>query len=217
MATALSIFAERLRKAYAAVGFGVRSSVTQADADVPTIKSGSAAPTATEPGGSLYMRTNGGLYTTAGGGTWVDPVASFADQFVTATITVPDVGGGGTDSLITLQLKRAIDHSTNIASARQVLLVTKTPVGYQYSPADTANVSGNVVFTTATAGAIIAAPAAAGWALVETSATGAFACTLQNASDEAIWVVAVTADGVSDLTKRCVVVGSNSDPVTWSA
>jgi hypothetical protein len=216
MATALSIFAERLRKAYAAVGFGVRSSVTQADADVPTIKSGSAAPTATEPGGSLYMRTNGGLYTTAGGGTWVDPVASFADQFVTATITVPNVGAGGTDALMTLTLKRAIDHSTAVASARQVLLVTKTTTNYQYAPADTANASA-VTFKTATTGTIISAPANAGWALVETSAAGAFACTVENTNDETLWVVALTADGVSDLATRCVVVGSNSDAATWSA
>jgi len=71
MATASSIFTERMRKAFAAVGIGVRSSATQADSSVPTIKSGSGAPSATEPAGSLYMRTGtGALYTTTGGGSW---------------------------------------------------------------------------------------------------------------------------------------------------
>lgn len=64
MATNVSIFAERLRKAFAAVGIGVRSSATQRDADVPTITSGSGAPSASEPNGSLYMRTGGGADTT---------------------------------------------------------------------------------------------------------------------------------------------------------
>ena len=213
MATALSIFAERLRKAYAAVGFGVRSSVTQADADVPTIKSGSAAPTATEPGGSLYMRTNGGLYTTAGGGTWVDPVASFADQFVTATVTVPDVGSGGTAAALTLQLYRAIDHSTAVASARQVLITAVT--SGRYSPIFEAAAS-NATFGTATAGSII--DSGDGWALVQTSAAGAFACTASNTVDETAYFSVTTPQaGVSDLATRCVVVGSNSDAATWSA
>ena len=58
MATALSIFAEKYHKALAAVGFGVRSSRTQADADVPTVTSGAGAPSATVPDGSIYLRTD---------------------------------------------------------------------------------------------------------------------------------------------------------------
>lgn len=57
-----SKFAQRLRKATAAVGFGVRSSATQEDADVPTITSGSGVPSAAEPNGSMYLRTNGAVY-----------------------------------------------------------------------------------------------------------------------------------------------------------
>lgn len=70
-----SIFAYRYRKALAAVGLGVRPAATTADADVPTVTSGTGAPSAAEPNGSLYMRTNGSngddsLYMRIGG-SWV--------------------------------------------------------------------------------------------------------------------------------------------------
>lgn len=52
-------FAYRYKKAIAAVGLGVRQTASTADSSVPTITSGAAAPTATEPNGSLYMRTGG--------------------------------------------------------------------------------------------------------------------------------------------------------------
>ncbi len=56
----MASFAYRYRKAIAAVGLGVRPAVDTIDASVPTITSGSGAPTATtEPNGSLYMRTGG--------------------------------------------------------------------------------------------------------------------------------------------------------------
>jgi len=54
-----SPFAARLRKKFAAVGFGVRSTATQADASVPTITSGTGIPSASEANGSVYMRTDG--------------------------------------------------------------------------------------------------------------------------------------------------------------
>jgi len=70
-----SKFVQRLLKATAAVGFGVRSAKGQDDSLVPMISSGAGAPSATDPGGSLYLRTDGdqntGLYATAGGGTWL--------------------------------------------------------------------------------------------------------------------------------------------------
>jgi hypothetical protein len=55
MASYISLFASRMRKAIAAVGFGVRSSDTQADSAVPLIKSGSAAASASDPDGSFYL------------------------------------------------------------------------------------------------------------------------------------------------------------------
>ena len=147
-------------------------------------------------------------------------VDTYQDQFVTATIAVEDGPGGDNSLLLTLQLKRAQDHSTNIASARQVLICSKVTTGHQYAPADIDWGSDGVSYGTATTGSIVASNAAAsgeGWALVETDATGAFACTVTNVQDAATWYIAKTADGVSDLAKRCVVVGSNSDLSTTSA
>jgi hypothetical protein len=40
------------------VGVGVATSIAEAESAVPTISSGSGAPSAAEPNGSLYMRTD---------------------------------------------------------------------------------------------------------------------------------------------------------------
>ena len=74
MATYTSKFAQRFRKALRATHVGFASADT-ADADVPTLTSGSGAPTAAEPNGSLYTDTAGTdgddtLYARIGGA-WV--------------------------------------------------------------------------------------------------------------------------------------------------
>ena len=71
-----SKFVNRLRKPTAAVGLGVRSRATQIDSEVPTITSGTGAPSATTaPNGSMYLRTNAGTADLAIymriGGSWV--------------------------------------------------------------------------------------------------------------------------------------------------
>tara|TARA_R110002020_G_scaffold68452_7_gene179217 strand:- start:818 stop:1057 length:240 start_codon:yes stop_codon:yes gene_type:complete len=53
-----SKFAYRYRKPVASVGVGVRTSATEADADVPTITAGTGVPATTEANGSLFMRTD---------------------------------------------------------------------------------------------------------------------------------------------------------------
>ena len=53
-----SIFAYRYRKMIAAVGLGVRTSATEVDASTPTITAGSGDPTASEPNGSIYLKTD---------------------------------------------------------------------------------------------------------------------------------------------------------------
>ena len=70
-----SIFAYRYRKMLGAVRLGVRTSATEADASTPTITAGSGAPSASEPNGSIYMRTNASnaaesIYSRIGG-SWV--------------------------------------------------------------------------------------------------------------------------------------------------
>lgn len=66
---------ENARKAVAGVGLVVKTSATQLVTAAPTITAGSGAPSATEPNGSLYLRTDGAnadesLYQRVGG-SWV--------------------------------------------------------------------------------------------------------------------------------------------------
>lgn len=131
------------------------------------------------------------------------------DELVVATVTVPDTAGGGTDADLTLTLTRA-DSSSAVASARQVFLNTS---GTQY--AFSSGVS-TVTFSNATTGSIVAS--GNGWALVQTDASGEFACTISDSADETIYIAATTPpSGVSSLAAGCVVVASNSDAATWSA
>ena len=134
---------------------------------------------------------------------------TLADQLVVATVAVADVTGGATDGALTLTLTRA-DGSTAIASARQVLIRALT-TRYLASTLDA-----TVTFSAATTGSIVAS--GNGWAVVQTSAAGAFGCMVANSADETVYFSAATADGgVSDIAARCNVIGSNSDAATWSA
>lgn len=63
MPTALTV-GQRFRSALAAVGLIVRGSSTDDPTAVPTITSGSGAPSAAEPNGSLYLRSGGAADTT---------------------------------------------------------------------------------------------------------------------------------------------------------
>ena len=71
----VSYFVKRYRGAIAALGFGVRSSLSQPDSAVPTITSGTGVPTTTPAPGSLFLRTDApdadnSLYQRVGGA-WV--------------------------------------------------------------------------------------------------------------------------------------------------
>jgi hypothetical protein len=59
MASGDTTFIQRLRKAIRVVGIGIAPSVSTADSAVPKITAGSGAPTAADPNGSVYMRTDG--------------------------------------------------------------------------------------------------------------------------------------------------------------
>lgn len=70
-----SKFAYRYRKPVASVGVGVRTSATEDDASSPTITAGAGAPSAAEPNGSVYLRTDAStaaesVYSRIGG-SWV--------------------------------------------------------------------------------------------------------------------------------------------------
>ena len=64
-------FSQRVRRGLRAVGFGVASTSNDMDVDVPTIKSGNGAPTATAESSSLYMRRSDGTLYQRRGGSWV--------------------------------------------------------------------------------------------------------------------------------------------------
>lgn len=50
---------ENRRGGMAMVGVAVKTSATELPSASPTITAGSGVPTATEPNGSIYLRTNG--------------------------------------------------------------------------------------------------------------------------------------------------------------
>jgi hypothetical protein len=141
-------------------------------------------------------------------------LAEVAAPLVVATVASANATGGATTALISVQLK-GLDNSTNIASAKQLLLLAPS-VQYLPSGAGAPNVS--LTLGTVTAGSILATLVAGYAWLVETSAAGLFACTATNTDDETVyWNAGTATGGVADVTKRCVVVGSNSSASTWSA
>lgn len=160
-----------------------------------------------------------GIEDTAGYFTATDVEGALAEltgllvnNMVYATIAVANAGGGATGAAMTLQLKQ-LDGSTNITVARQVFITTSSTQYQGLGPPQASLTLGTV-----TAGSIIATVQAGACWLVQTSATGAFACTATNTDDETIWFSVMTpTGGVSDVTKGCIVVGSNADSATWSA
>jgi len=50
---------QNMRSGVAAVGYIVKALPADLPSVAPTVTSGSGAPTATEPNGSIYLRTNG--------------------------------------------------------------------------------------------------------------------------------------------------------------
>jgi hypothetical protein len=148
------------------------------------------------------------VLTGAAGGNAVAAEAqdTYADQLVVATIAVTPVPASN-DAPLTLALFQARDGATALGSARQALIMTSDT---QYLVVQEA-----VVFSAATLGTIIAT--GFGWALIQTTATGAFACTASHGNDVTVYFSVETAQGVSDITKRCSVVGSNVDTATWTA
>ncbi len=82
---ATSLFAERVRKAFRAVGIGIAPATTTADADVPLLTAGSGAASASDPNGSLRLRTDGPAEMRHGGA-WVR---------VHAPVIIADPGDAG--------------------------------------------------------------------------------------------------------------------------
>ena len=133
-----------------------------------------------------------------------DLLASF---IVKPVITVGNATGGSTDAALTLQLNKL--DGTPIDTARQVVIVGGALQYAPFAPSSTLS------FVTATAGSIVYP--GAGYAVVKTDATGAFACTARNTADETLYFMAFTAFGVGTLADSCIVLPGLQDAAAWSA
>jgi len=130
------------------------------------------------------------------------------DAIPAVTITAPNATGGGTTSALSITATRL--GGAALTSARQMVINCSTT---QYN---TKSALGSCTFGSATQGSIIAS--GAGWALIETTAAGAFACTLTNTVDETVYIsVAHASAGVSNTAKGTVGVFSPVTTTTWSA
>lgn len=127
---------------------------------------------------------------------------------VDAVIAVANAGGGATDAALTLQLN---DLDGAAITAAKVVMIIAAAANY----AGMAAVSTHPTFATATAGSILGS--GSGWACVKTSAAGAFACTVTNASDETLYFTACTPNGGADAVANAAIVrGCIPDAATWS-
>ena len=72
-----------------------------------------------------------------------------------------------------------------------------------------------VTFSAATTGSIVAT--GSGYAVIETDASGDFACTISDSADETVYVAAISPWGIADTAKACALLASNSHTMTWSA
>lgn len=90
-------FSSFLKGSLAAVGIGIRSSATQATSSVPTATSGTGAPSASEPDGSVYLRTDGAVGTTIyerAAGVWAANGAMFSSTEQTGTGASQNIAHG---------------------------------------------------------------------------------------------------------------------------
>lgn len=150
-----------------------------------------------------------------GGAAWIDLAAGqpsaqtpAVDSTVVATITAAGGSGGATAGTFSIASTLG-DEATAVSAAVQMLIVVSDA---QY--AGLADVNANVTFNTASTGTLVAS--GSGWALIETDATGAFACATANSADETVYFSATTPQGFSDPTDHALII-SGSVSATWAA
>lgn len=132
------------------------------------------------------------------------------DQVCTAVLALAASGAGVATKALTLTLKR-LDGSTAITTPRCALI--RTSAQADTGDPNAAGVS-TVTFSAATVGSIVTS--GNGWALVLTSAAGAFACTCTDSADESINMWVETANVSDTLAHSCLVVPSALVAPTWA-
>jgi len=163
------------------------------------------------PVGPHILETDVGGNRQAKFGEILDGMIGQFRRAVIATITATGGSGGATAGSLSVAVTDL--NGEAVDEAKEILVVAQ---GTQYDPEGTP--TSTVTYATATAGSIVAT--GAGWALVQTDASGSFACTVSNSADETVYLSAQPAPrGSSDLTGTiaAVAVASNSDDATWAA
>lgn len=127
---------------------------------------------------------------------------------VVATIAAAGGSAGATAGVFSIASK-LVDEATALSRPVQMLIVASTASGAGFAALNT-----NVTFASATTGTLVAS--GSGWALVETSATGAFACATANSSDETLYFAATTPQGFTDPTDAGPIF-SNIATAIWAA
>lgn len=141
-------------------------------------------------------------------GEMVATLINIARRSVVATVAATGGSGGATAGTLTVAVTDL--EGNTVDEAKQLLVVG---VADQYDP-DTPDAT--VTFSAATVGTLV--DSGNGWALIETDATGNFACTVSNSADETIYFSAEAPKrGAEDTSLACVNVVSNSDDATWAA
>lgn len=144
-------------------------------------------------------------------GNMMDGWISMFRRSVVATLSVVGGSGGATDGTCSLTVTDV--QAQPVDEEKEVLIIAQAT---QYEPGE-APVS-TVTFSAATLGTIV--DSGNGWALIQTSAAGQFACTVSDSADETIYFSAAPPSrGGSDATGSiaCVSVVSNADDATWAA
>jgi hypothetical protein len=129
--------------------------------------------------------------------------------FVDGVIAVADAGSGATDTTCTVQLNDVSGDAIDYAG--ECMIIAQTA---QYGGQNA--IQAHVTFSAATKGSLLAS--GSGWAVIKTSAAGAFACTATNANDETVWFSVCSLNGGTDaLEAGACVRGCIPDSATWSA
>lgn len=147
-----------------------------------------------------------------GNGAGVKPsfqaVAGLAADVLDAVVAVADSAGGSATTTGTVQINDLA--GAPIAHVVEGLLLAQSAI---YAGRN--GIQAHVTFSLATAGSILAS--GAGWCVFKTNATGGFACTLTNGSDEGVYFSVTGADGGHDaLAAGAIIRGCIPDLATWS-